>query len=301
MIRSFSTLLISLIYLLLAVGTDLFADANTQPKTTIIPSRVVSLVPALTEVVFALNLGSKMVGASSYCYYPVSANDLPKVGSLLDPNWEMILYLEPDLLLLDAADTANQIKAASYDLPVLALDQSSLTGILDGFEILARRLGEGDGGRALQATLQGRLNEARIPQLEDHPRPQVLLVASRVERGGLPSSVWAIGRGSWLSELLEIAGAENVLSQDHATATLSTEGLILLKPDLVIELWPHSPLPLRPMEEWLSDWENLPGWQSTQKATALVGDEMLRPGPRLLEPFCEMQKVLNTLPSRSEP
>jgi iron complex transport system substrate-binding protein len=254
------------------------------------PERLVSLVPALTETIYALEAESLLVGVSSYCNYPEAALQLPRVGSLMDPNWELILALEPDLLLLDQTDHNNQARAEALLIPTLSFDQASLAGVLLAFEKLGTTLDRPHAGRALAQGIESVLGNA----MPSDDAPTVLLVADRVQVKGLPAQVWALGAGSWLSDLLVLAGGRNVLDKKEATAVLSTEGLIALDPDLVIELWPLEPGPPLGMRTWLKQWEKLPGWREEQRACALRGDVMLRPGPRLLEPFEAMQALLQS-------
>src|SRR5262249_35096304 len=85
------------------------ADANSQARTTAKePARVVSLVPAATEMLYAIHAESKLVGVSSYDRFPEAVNRLPRLGGLLDPNVERLLALKPDLVI--AYDTQVDLK-----------------------------------------------------------------------------------------------------------------------------------------------------------------------------------------------
>ncbi len=282
---------IVLLGLALLLFGETFAEQGHVPSTSysVKPQRVLSLVPALTECIYAIGAEDCLVGVSSFCIYPKQARELPQLGALLDPNWEVILSLDADLLLLDQADQSNQNRARDLAIPVLALDQSTLSGVLSGFETLGRALGQAQAGQELRQTIQSQLIQR--PQSESPMR--VLLVADRVEKRGLPAAVWALGQGSWLSELLYLAGGSNVISESQATSTLSTEGLIALDLDLVIEFWPSDLGPPRPMTEWLSDWEALGEFTEVPMAVALQDDAILRPGPRLLEAYRALCMILD--------
>ncbi len=251
-----------------------------------IPTRVVSLVPSLSEGVVALGGQSQLVGRSRYCVHPSSLRRLPEVGGYLDPSWEAIAALRPDLLLLTPESVQSAERARKLGIPVLSVGQNHLEEILDGVGVLGRALGREARARQLEDSLRHGLDALRRRAAGRKGKaPRVLLVADRPPLPGPPRDLWVIGQGSWLSEVLELLGARNA-AQGLAAGQpmLSREGLAALDPDWIVELWPEEG-PGRALAELQRDWQAFPELQALRRGQvrSLGRDALLVPGPRLLE------------------
>jgi iron complex transport system substrate-binding protein len=273
--------------LALLLGLLVLLAGPTSPSAapgTTRPSRVVSLVPSLTETAFALGAGAQLAGRSRYCVQPAAARRLPEVGGYLDPSWELLATLKPDLVLLTPQSAATAARLRDWQVPVASIAQDRLPQILDGMESLAVALGRPGRGRRLADSLARELDALRPARPAAHP-PRVLLVAGRSTEAGPPRDIWAIGRGSWLSDLLELLGAVNVVGDLRpGLPALSREGVAALRPDWIVELWPSSGLPRSP-EALEADWRAWPELEAVQRGRVrVVADErLLVPGPRLVE------------------
>jgi len=265
------------------------------------PRRVVSLVPSLTESTAALGAGALLVGRSRYCLRPAWVRRLPEVGGYVDPSWEAILGLTPDLLLLTPESRESARRARALGIPVLSLGQNRLEEVLGGLEELGSALGRAQRGRQLADSLrQGMAALRHRAALRKGPRPRVLLVADRPPLAGPPRDLWVIGRGSWLSDVLEAMGAVNAAGAlAPAQPMLSREGLAALDPDWIVELWPGPPAgrSLRQLED---DWQAFPelGAVRAGQVRSLGNDALLLPGPRLLEAAQVLESLLYPAASR---
>lgn len=263
------------------------------------PRRVVSLVPSATECMAALGAESQLVGRSRYCLHPASVKVLPQVGGYLDPSWEAIVALRPDLLVLTPESVAHAERARALGIPVLLLAQNHLDEVLAGIGVLGRALGREARARQLEDSLRRGLDEfRRRALLRKGKAPRVLLVADRPPVPGPPRDLWVIGQGSWLSELLEAVGARNAV-QGLAVSQplLSREGLAALDPDWIVELWPGPPAG-RTLQALKEDWrvyEELDAVRLGQ-VRSLGRDELLLPGPRLLQAARILEDLLFSLP-----
>lgn len=250
------------------------------------PKRVVSLVPSLTETVAALGAGDRLVGRSRYCLHPTSVRTLPEVGGYLDPSWERIVALKPDLVLLTPESRETERRLRSLGLPVLALPQNRLEEALDGMVALGRALGLPERGRALADSLRRGIDAlGRAARAARADAPRVLVVADRLPEPGPPRDLWVIGRGSWLSDLLEALGARNAAADvGPAQPLVSREGVLALDPDWILELWPVPPAG-RSARDLEGDWRAWPELHAVRadRVRALTQDCLSLPGPRLLE------------------
>ncbi|MDZ7619631.1 MAG: helical backbone metal receptor, partial [Patescibacteria group bacterium] len=122
-----------------------------------VPSRIVSMAPSITETLFALGLGGRVVGVTRFCSFPAEVAELPRVGGHLDPNLEAILRLRPDLVVLmteqaDLADSLHQLGVRT-----LAVGDDSVEQVLDTITTLGTHCGATEQATALVDSLQSRM------------------------------------------------------------------------------------------------------------------------------------------------
>jgi ABC-type Fe3+-hydroxamate transport system substrate-binding protein len=194
-------------------------------------SRVVSLSPASTELVFALGAGEHLVGRTRWCDYPAAAAKVPDVGDGIPPNLEAVLAQHPDLVLLyrsaQNSDAAARFRAAGIAVLTLRLDQ------LDDVARLARLLGPALGrqasGDSLAAGLETALREIRATRArETTPPPSLLLLA-------WDQPPIAIGAGSFQSEIVNLAGGRNLFADIMTpSAPVSIEAIAARNPDFIL-------------------------------------------------------------------
>ena len=191
--------------------------------------RVLSLAPNLTETVFALGQGDRVVAVTANDHDPPEVERLPRVGDM-QPDLERILALKPDLVLLDRNLHPPELEARlqALGLPLVAVETRSLGDLQRNLPVLGRALGaEEEARRALEAFQAGlREVERKAASMPHHPRVFV-------EIWGEP--LMTAGAGSLVHELVEKAGGRNVYGDlPEAWPTLSTEDLVRRDPDLVV-------------------------------------------------------------------
>lgn len=205
-------------------------DFGTAIDTAAPPAqRIVSLNPATTELLFALGAGPRVVGRSMWDQWPPEARDVESVGPGLQPNVEAVLARRPDLVVLyasaDNRPAADRLTAAG--VPVLALKIDLIDQHQRATRILGALTGERMRADSLVLTLAHTIDSVRTATA-GLPRPRAFW-----HIWGQP--LITIGRGSFLHELLEIAGAENVYA-DVATVSppVSLEDVVRRDPDLIL-------------------------------------------------------------------
>ena len=171
--------------------------AETKGGDTDPPRRIVSVVPSVTETLFALGLGDRVVGVSDFCRYPPEARELPKLGGMHNTNLERIVELRPDLAVLLREHHELKEKLEKVQIATLSVDHSSIAGILDSFEEIADGCGVGEAGRKLRHQTEERL-EALRPEPEKEP-VRVLIVLDRDLGERNITQVYAAGKNRYFN------------------------------------------------------------------------------------------------------
>lgn len=200
------------------------------------PRRIVSLAPSITEMLFDLDLGDRVVGVTSFCDYPPEAAERPHVGGLLDPNPEAIMALEPDLVVLFDHHTAARRALETLGIPLLVVQGDTLEQILGAMESLAERCGCGARGQERVGALRRRI-EAIAARPAPQPAPRVLVSIGRTLGGGRLKEVYVAGDDGFFSELIRLAGGRNACPSSTIRFPLvSPEGILEMRPEVIIEL-----------------------------------------------------------------
>lgn len=271
--RVFATLLAGL-----ALTTAAGGDAQLRGGT---PSRIVSLVPALTEMLFAIGAGPQVVGVSSYDTFPPEVQSRPRVGALLDPNVERILSLTPDLVAIygSQADLEQQLQRAS--IAVYDYRHAGLPDILTTLRDLGRVTGHVDRADAVAADIERRLAAVRT-RVGDARPVRTLLVFGR-EPGAL-RNVYASGGRGFLHDMLTMAGGVNVFADVARESVQATTEVILARaPDVILEVREGSERSDDERRRMAADWARLSTVPAVKSGRVLIvsGDGLVVPGPRV--------------------
>jgi len=265
-----------------ALALNSFVRADTiQRATTPAPQRIISLIPATTEMIFAIGAGNRLVGVGNYDRFPPEVSRLPKVGGLLDPDVERVISLKPDLVIVYAtqADLKRQLERAQ--IPTYDYAHRGLPDILETMRALGERIGMKAGADAAAAKIQQQLDATRA-RVASLPRPKTLLVFAREQ--GTIRRVNASGGLGFLHDVLELAGGSDVLGDlRQQSVDMSTEMIITRAPEAIVELHYGDPLPPERLEAERRVWNVLASVPAvkTGRVHLLVGDEFVVPGPRI--------------------
>jgi iron complex transport system substrate-binding protein len=253
-------------------GTGLTDDAGVAVRLGAPPQRIISLIPATTELVFALGAGDRLVGRTSWCDFPAEAKAVPDLGNGIGPNIEAVVAARPDLVLLYKSGSnrsaAEQLR--SFGIPTLEL----ATDRMEDFDRITRLLGAALGKREEAESLVVRtardLTSATVqPSSRPAVQPTVFILA-------WDRPPMTLGRGSFLSEILERAGARNVFD-DLATssAPISIEAVASRDPDFVLVSGSGEPAIAERVE-----WRVVPAVRE-RRFLRIDGSEFNRPSPRI--------------------
>jgi iron complex transport system substrate-binding protein len=237
---------------------------------------IVSCSPAMTEIIFALGAGDRLVGVTTFCDYPEKAKSIYKIGDLSNPSLERIVGLRPDLVVVNLPEQARiRRELEKFDIPVFVSSPTSLDDIYKEIQeigMLLSRSHEAD-------SIISHMKKIIKPVIRDHT------VRVYVELS--PRPLVTIGANSFINDIVEMAGAVNIfadLQKDYPV--VSQEQVITRNPDIIIVLHPVT----------INDrtgWQSMDAIKNGKVYTALDQDYILRPGPRLTEGYKQLSKIFS--------
>ena len=230
------------------------------------PERIVSIAPSQTEILFALDLGEKIVGVTNWCNHPEEAKTKTRVGDMhLD--FETIVSLKPDLVVgIRSMQEDNLLRLEKLGLKVLAIEPKGIEGTLEAIETLGRATGKSTKAKEIIGEIQDQLGRIKAKT----PKPKVLIVLDL-------DPLFTVGPGSLQHDLLELAGGENIASStNNPWPQLAEEVVIEQNPDVI--LFTEAGLKERILAK--PAWQNLKAVKSGAIYT-VESDLISRPGPRM--------------------
>jgi len=275
------------------------------------PERIVSLNPAITEVLFALGLGERVVGVTRFCDYPAEAREKQEIGGIIDASEEKIISLEPDLVLGTLGNPLPMLETLQKDgMTVFADDRKTYVGAVEMVEVLGKLCDANDAA----AEVAGKMREAadevakKVASLPEDGAPSALLI------------VWldplhVAGPGTYLDDMLTLCGARNAAAEtQNPWKRYSPEMAVAANPDVLIWMADHSP-GAEDREEKLNQlraderWRTISAVQNDRVAF-VDADVLSRTSPRLADGLKQMaaavhpdvfpsQEAVSTLPDAS--
>jgi iron complex transport system substrate-binding protein len=258
------------------------------------PARIISLVPAATEMLYAIGAGPRVVGVSSYDTYPAEVAKLPKVGALLDPNVEMILSLKPQMVVVYGSQVDLKQQLARAGIGVYDYRHAGLADVTATIRALGDRTGTSERAAAVAAEIERGL--AGIKQrVAGRPRPRTLLVFGR-ERLAL-RGLYASGGIGFLNDMLDVAGGNNVFADVKIQAVqASTEQILARRPEIILETRAaNSAWPSGDRQAELNVWSALGSVPAvrTHRVLFLFDDRIVIPGPRVVDGTRAMAEAIH--------
>jgi iron complex transport system substrate-binding protein len=258
------------------------------------PQRIVSTSPTVTETLFALGIGDRVVGVSRYCRYPAAAAALPKIGTFLKPDAELIARLRPDLVVMHESHTTTAQRLKALSIPFITVERGTLASVFSNIRDIGAAAGVIDRATALVRELEQQL--ARVRQaVAGRPPKRVLIVVGR--RAGTLTDIVVAGRGTYLNDLAVVAGGVNVLDDPKLPEypRISLETVIRLKPDAIIDA---ADMGEQIDESRVRRTEAL--WAAQPLVTAsgihvhgVTGEAFVTPGPRVTDVARELARYLH--------
>ena len=242
--------------------------------------RIISIIPATTEMLFAMGAGGRVIAIGSYDHFPPEAQKLPRVGALIDPNVEQILQMRPDLVVLYGTQTELKRRLDRANIPYYSYVHKGLSDITGTMRSLGSRVGVEADANALADRVEKQLADVR-ERVSKQPRPKTLLVFER-EPHSL-RNIYASGGEGFLHDMLVAAGGADVMGDIHRQSVVaSIETVLDRAPEVIVELR-YSADDIKDTD--ISSWNSLASVPAVKnrRVILLAGEEFVVPGPRVGE------------------
>ena len=253
------------------------------------------MTPALTEILFALELGDRVVGVTDFCDYPPEVADLARIGGYANPSVEAILALRPDLVLVSPAagnrDAALAVERAGVRLEVVPAE--SLTETFAAIESVGRACGEEARGIEVAASVRARV-AAAAARVRSRPRVRALF-SLQVE------PIVVAGRGTLPGEILELAGGENVIRAPRYPQ-VGIETILAEAPEVILQTSMDAPegSARQGVNRYWQRWSRIPAVRNG-RVFVFDGTSALRPGPRVADAVEQIASLLYATESSALP
>lgn len=255
---------------------------QSAPVPGTAPKRIVSLIPAVTEMLFAIGAGPQVVAVSSFDRYPPEVTKLRRVGALLDPDVERILSLRPDLVAVYASQSDLRTQLERAKIPVYVYSHAGLADVFVTLKQIGERVGHARAAADLARSIQSRLDAIRR-RVASRARPRTLVVFDREAltlRG-----IYASGGVGFIHDMVGAAGGDNVFADVKQQSVQATTELILARrPDAILELR-GDPITAEMKSKEIDVWRALASLPAVRNSRVFFLDDQktVVPGPRVAE------------------
>jgi len=243
------------------------------------PQRIVSHVPGITEILFALGLEERVAGVSDFCDYPAEAESKTRVGGFFDPSVEMIVALNPDLVLTNGEVEYLLPQLEALGITFIVLHPDDINGIMSNIELVGRFTGTEKRARELVEDMEDRI--ARVTtRVKDVPGVRAFYTFASTDL----NNPWTAGPGSFIDSLITLAGGENIAARAQAPwVQFSLEALVAADPEVIVVDASHGSA-LTPEEELRQHpvWREITALKRNRVYT-IDGDLVSRAGPRIVQ------------------
>jgi len=243
--------------------------------------RIISFAPSITEILYELGLDENLYGVTQFCKYPSQVSQKSKIGGFTDPNYEAVLRLRPNLvIILKDNHTLTQFLNKN-SIPYISVGNDSVDEILESVLTIAKACNAASKGDSLAQRLRLQLEVSSA----NENRPKVLLCVGRDNPGsGFVSKTFAAGNASFYNQIIEAAGGVNVFADiSQSYPSISSEALLRLNPDIIIDISAAYMNPSLDEKTVCGDWEIFKNISAVKRGEVhcLFGDYLTVPGPRL--------------------
>jgi iron complex transport system substrate-binding protein len=205
-------------------------DLGREINISSTPTRIISHVPSITEILFALGLDEEIIGVSTFCDYPEAAKAKEKVGDFWSPSMEKIVALEPDLVFTTGDNQPLMAELDTLGITCIALQPKDIDGVMRDIELIGSVTGTRTRAASLVSDMRERVS-AVLATVAGAPRPRVFYV---VDASNL-NAPWTAGPGSFIDSLITMVGGENVGALAKVQwAEFSIEQVVSSDPEIVV-------------------------------------------------------------------
>jgi len=202
-------------------------------KSPVTPTRIISLSPNITEIMFALGAGDRLVGVTTFCNFPPEAAKITKVGGVLDPNYEKMVSLAPDVVIVLKSQQQSAVELQQLGLKTFVVANDTLNDVFESITSIGELLGRRKEAASLRTDMETSMNTIRdkVAGLEKR-RAAFVFEHSR----GALQDIYVAGKGNFINELLDMAGGYNVFADvGMGYPQVNMEAFIERKPEVIFD------------------------------------------------------------------
>lgn len=248
------------------------------------PQRIVSMSPPITETLFALGLGNRVVGVTRFCQFPEAAKTKEQIGGVSDPSTEKIVSLAPDVVFVTVGNPMPVIEALEKaKIRVFSVDPKSYEAVCEAVATLGRICGVPQAGEELSGRMRATAREiaAKVAAIPRDKRPSALLVVWL-------DPLFVAGPGTYMDDMLQLCGARNAAAETkNPWKEFSLEMAVAADPEVLVLMAEHTP-GAKDEKQMLDKLRASPSWQGVRavrdgRVRLIHSDLIARTGPRLAE------------------
>ena len=257
--------------------------------------RLISLASSITETLYALGLGDRVVGVTRYCNYPPEAQNKAKIGGYYDPNFEAIVSLKPDLVVMLTEHAQSLPGLRKLGLDALVVSHQTIEGVIESFRLIGDACGKATEGRRMATDYEERLARIRR-RTANRPRPSVLMVLDRTHGLGHVTDAYVVGDDSYFDSLIELCGGRNAFKQRGVRYPIaSPEAIMWLNPDVIVDIVQGDAPGLPKREVLVGDWAEFTRVRAVKDGRIYIFDQSYAyvPGPRFIQLAEHLAEVLH--------
>ncbi len=244
------------------------------------PQRIISTAPSITETLFAMGLGPRVVGVTIYCKYPAEVLKLPKIGTYLKPDMETIIALHPDLVVVQQQSNHVAEQLARLHIPYVEVESHNLESVYAGARTIGKAAGVPEAAEKLVHSMQQQLAEIKAKTVG---KPKLSTVFIAGHNPGRLEGLIACASQCYFSDLMEIAGGTNIFHDSYASyPKVSLEEILSRNPEVILELSGDTKAK---QNEIITLWQMHPTVRAVanHRVYPISAPPFLVPGPRAVE------------------
>jgi iron complex transport system substrate-binding protein len=267
--------------------------ASIETGSRVFPQRIVSLAPSITENLYALGQIDRVVGVTRYCDYPPEAQTKTKIGGYYDPNYEAIVMLDPDLIIMLAEHEMPRKHLDKLGYAIVVVNHKSISGILRSIEAVGAACGASQQAKSITDDIKERIERIR-EKTRGLPPPRVLVSIGRNMGSGTLTDVYISGKEGFYDEMIELIGGVNAYSGGVAFPVVSSEGIITMNPEVIIDMVPDLEENGWSPEMVYREWNVVAQVDAVKNGRVHVfgEDYVAVPGPRFISIMENMARVM---------
>ncbi len=299
-------LLISIVSVIL-IGCLIFvniAENKTLPSVDSLISRqlperkkyqrIVSLAPSITEMLFAVGLGNRVVGVTRYCNYPSETQSKSNIGGYYNPNYEAIIDSNPDLVVVlpEHEDAIEYLQ--KLNMPILPVSNKTTSDIINSIKTIGTICLVDNHAQQVASDIEKKIDVIKEKTITLKPR-RTMIAIGRLMGSGSIQNVSIAGKGTFYDEMIQMAGGVNAYKGSLGYPSMSQEGIIRINPDIIIDMVPDLLRHNLSVADVRREWSVLGEVRALMNNQIHVFDEdyVVIPGPRFIHILEKMACVIH--------